>query len=705
MYSKEETKKLIDKTSRYLASLPDVSKIEGLRNVLRFHEWRYYALSDTLISDQEYDVLFNHLRNLETGHPDKITQDSPTHRVAGGLNPDFPAVTHLVPMLSLGNAYNADDLRDFHNQIAKLTQVDEKQIEYTVEPKFDGGSITLLYENDYLVRGATRGNGQQGEEMTPNAKAMSSVPLKAAFSKHNIYRAELRGEAVIRKGYFKKMNEKRESAGETLFANPRNTASGGLRTKNPIETRNRGIEAFIFQLGYAHDKNDQDILADLPKHSGQLETLASLGFKIASREIRVCKNIEQVIKEVESWETKRDDYPYEIDGMVIKLNDIALQNLCGTTSHHPRWATAFKFKAKQGTTILLDVEYQVGKIGSITPVAKVKPVHLAGVTVSSISLHNEEFITSKDIRKGDTVIVERAGDVIPYIAKSLPELRDGSQKPIKFPTHCPIGAEYNIELKKEEGEAAWRCPDCQCGAQPLQRMIFHVSKDAMDIDGFGKSYIEKFHELEWLKDISDIYNLDYEPIKELEGFGEKSVEKLAAAIDTARKNPIQKLLHSLSIHHLGKKASKLLAERIGHVLELKDWGEEKYVEIDDIGPVVAQNVSEYFSKKLNIEMLERMESYGLNLTQMEEDKPKVVSADSPLIGKTILFTGSLQRLKRKEAQELAENAGAKNISAVTSKLDILVVGENAGSKLTKAEALDTVEIWTEEDFIQIVDWV
>ena len=703
MYSIKQTEFLTGKTEQYLTSLPVVDEIEELRNVLRFHEWRYYSMNDNLIDDQHYDRLFNHLKKLESDHPIQITKDSPTQRVAGGLNPDLSAVTHLIPMLSLGNSYSANDLRDFDNQIVKLTRVQDNDIEYTVEPKFDGGSIALLYHDDYLIRAATRGNGQQGEEMTLNAKAMSSIPLKTTFSKFNIRKAELRGEAVIRKDYFEKMNDLRQTQGETLFANPRNTASGGLRTKNPLETRNRGIEAFIFQMGYAHDENDNDVLPQIPKHHQQLEALATLGFKVATGDITVCKNIDEVIDLVESWKTKRDEYPYEIDGLVIKVNDIFLQNLCGSTAHHPRWATAFKFKAKQATTILKDVEFQVGKIGSITPVAKVKPVRIAGVTVSSISLHNEEFIASKDLRIGDTVVVERAGDVIPYIVKYLPEYRNESQRPILFPSHCPIGREYNIELKKEEGEAAWRCPHCLCGAQDLQRMIFHVSKDAMDIDGFGKSYVEKFHEMGWLKDISDIYNLDYEEIIILEGFGVKSVEKLAESIDRARRNPIHKLLHSLSIHHLGKKASKLLAERIQHVLELKDWGQERFVEIDDIGPVVAQNVQEYFSKEYNIQMLNAMESYDVNLSQTEEDKPRIVNTNSPLIGKTILFTGTLQKLKRKEAQELAEDAGAKNISAVSSKLNILVVGENAGSKLSKAESLGTVRIWTEQDFIQIVE--
>ena len=701
MYDTKDIKRLSDETRRFVDALPKISNIEELRDVLRFHEWRYYVDNNTLITDREYDILFNHLRKLEEEHPDFITPDSPTQRVATALNPDFPSVKHIIPMLSLGNAYGPDDIRDFHTQIVKLTG--EENIEYTVEPKYDGGSVALVYENGLLTRAATRGNGEQGEEMTPNAKTLPSVPLKAHFNKYNIVTAELRGEAVIRKDIFDKLNEARAENGDTLFANPRNTASGGLRTKNPQETRNRGVEIFIFQMGYAVDSDARNVLDEISTHSDQLDTLASIGFKVPKEEIRVCSTIDEVIKYISEWDEKRDSYPYEIDGMVIKVNDTKLQEICGSTAHHPRWAVAYKFKAKQANTILEGVEYQVGKIGSITPVAKVKPVHLAGVTVSSISMHNEDFITSKDLRIGDTIVIERAGDVIPYIVRSIPELRDGSQKPIDFPTNCPIAPDKEVLLIKAEGEAAWRCTNCQCGTQDLMKIIFHVSKDAMDIDGFGKSYVEKFFEYGWIKDISDIYNLDYEKIKELEGFGQRSVDNLKRSIDKAKQNPIQKLLHSLSIHHLGKKASKLIAERIDHVMDLQKWEVESFTEIPDIGPVVAQNVVEFFSIEKHISLLVRMESYGVNLYQTDDDKPLEVADDAPLLGKTILFTGSLQEVNRKQAKELAAKAGAKNISAVSGNLDILVVGEKAGSKLKKAEALGTVKIMTEADFIALIN--
>ena len=389
--------------------------------------------------------------------------------------------------------------------------------------------------------------------------------------------------------------------------------------------------------------------------------------------------------------------------MVVKVNSRELQDRSGYTAHHPRWAIAFKFRAKQATTKLLNVEYQVGKIGSITPVAKLQPVQLAGVTVSSVSLHNEDFIKGKDLRLGDTVLVERAGDVIPYIVKAMDELRDGSEIPIEFPAYCPINhTETPVKLIRMEDEAAWRCPDCVCGAQDLQRIIFHVSKGAMDIEGLGKSIVERFFDVGWIRTIADIYRIDYEKVSELEGFGEKSAENMRQSIEKAKQNPIQRLLHSLSIHHMGKKVSKLLAAEVTHVLDLKDWTLEDFTNIKDVGPIVAKNVMEWFAIPKNVALLEEMEALGVNLQQTEEDRPKAVSADSPIAGKTILFTGTLQTMGRKEAQARAEALGAKNISAVSGNLDILVAGEKAGSKLKKAQALGTVQVLTEEDFIQLI---
>ncbi|NNE29634.1 MAG: NAD-dependent DNA ligase LigA [Saprospiraceae bacterium] len=698
MYKKDQQKGLNAQTKDFLKTIETVGadQLTDLRKVLVYHEWRYYVLNEPLVSDYEYDSLYKQLEKIEQDNPGLITPDSPTQRVSNDLTSDFSSVPHLTPMLSLGNSYNLEDLSDFDTQIRKMGKVPEdEKIDYHVELKFDGGSIALVYENDLLVRGATRGNGVKGEEITSNTKTIPSIPLKAQFSKHKIHKAEIRGEVLIRKDVFKQLNEQRQKEGLTLFANPRNSAAGGLRMKDPKDASKRKLVAFVYQMGFAQDKDGKNLLPGLKTHRTTLELMANLGFKVGEDLSKVCKGIKEVFSFCKKWEEKRESYPYEIDGMVIKVNSLALQEKCGFTAHHPRWAIAFKFKAKQASSTLLDVEYQVGKVGSITPVAKIEPVSLAGVTISSISLHNEEFITSKDLKIGDQVLVERAGDVIPYIVKSLSDSRDGSEMPIEFPTNCPS---CQTALVKSEGEAAWRCPNYDCEAQVLQRMIHHVSKDAMDIDGFGRSYVERFQALGWLKNLPDIYRLDYAAIEDLEGFGAKSAQKLRSSIETAKKNPIKRLLYSLVIHHLGKKVSTILAKNVDHVLDLQNWTIEDYTHLKDVGPVVAQNMVDFFANADHVEMLKEMEGLGVNLSQTEDDRPKVISQDAPLVGKSILFTGSLQTMGRKEAQEKAAGAGARNVSAVSGKLDILVVGEKAGSKLKKARALGSVQIMTEEEF-------
>lgn len=708
MFKKSDTSSLLAKTKTYLSNAQTnyaADSVSELGDLIRFHEWCYYVNNQPVISDYEYDQLYKILERLEQEYPDQINPDSPTQRVGSDLSPDFETVEHLVPMLSLANSYNAEDLNDFDEQIRKLALIPEgEDIEYVVEPKFDGGSVALVYEGDKLVRGATRGNGTQGEEMTPNARVMRSIPLTAPFSERGIHKAELRGEVLIRKDNFDRINKERAKKGLALFANPRNAATGGLRMKDPKEASQRGMDAFIYQLGYASNTEGEAVLNKFETHFSAIELLDDLGFKVPMDVSKLCSNITEVAKFCEEWEAKRESYPYEIDGMVIKVNSKSIQDKCGFTAHHPRWAIAYKFKAKQGTTILKDIEYQVGKVGSVTPVAKLEPVFLAGVTISSVSLHNEDFILSKDLHLGDTVLVERAGDVIPYIVKAIEEARDGSEVKVEFPKVCPVNdTDQPVDLIKEAGEAAWRCPNCVCGEQTLQRIIFHVSKTAMDIDGFGKTIVEKFYDLGWIQTIQDVYDLDYEKIKTLEGFGDKSVNKLQLAIDKAKQNPIHRLLHSLSIHHLGKKVSKLIAAEISHVLDLKDWKLEDFINIKDVGPIVAENIITFFAVEKNIALLEQLEALGVNLKQTEEDRPKIVDANAPLVGKTILFTGKLLVVGRKQAQEMATAAGAKNISAVSSNLDILVVGEKAGSKLKKATALGTVDIWTEEEFLNKIN--
>ncbi len=681
-------------------SVSSESEVEELSDLLRYHEYKYYVDNNPQISDFEYDQLYKLLEKVESENPKWLKPNSPTQRVSSDLTNSLQSVEHLTPMLSLDNTYNEEDLIDFENRIRKICAIaDDKDIEYLVEPKFDGGSLAVVYEDNQLIRAATRGDGIRGEDMTLNARTIRSLPLSADFSSLGIHKVELRGEALIRKDVFEEVNKNRETEGLQLLANPRNAATGVLRVKDPNETASRKLDIFIFQWGYAVDKNGNDKIPDYKTQFNCMETLNQLGFKIPTVEKKLCKNIKEVFQFINSWAEKRDNYAYELDGMVIKLNNLAQQEICGYTSHHPRWAVAYKFQAKQATSKLINVEFQVGKVGSITPVAKIEPVQLAGVTVSSISLHNEDFIRSKDIWLGDTVLVERAGDVIPYIVKSFPEQRTNDVIPIEFPKKCPS---CNTKLIREEDNAAWVCTNTHCPAQQVQKLIHHVSKDAMDIDGLGSSLIERFFELGMIKDMSDIYNLDYERISQLEGMGEKSADKLRKSIDKAKKNSIQRFLHGLCIHHLGKKISKLVAEHLNYVPDLQNWTIEEFKQIKDVGPVVGQNIIDFFADKKNLEMILRMESLGVNLKQTDEDKPKQLAMDAIFSSKTILFTGTLTRMGRKEAEQLAEKNGAKVLSAVSGALNILVVGEDAGSKLSKATKLGTVQIINEDEFLKLV---
>ncbi|MBD0368093.1 MAG: NAD-dependent DNA ligase LigA, partial [Flavisolibacter sp.] len=483
--------------------------IEVLREVLRFHEYRYYVLSDPLISDYEYDVLYKSLEALEKENPDLIVPDSPTQRVGKGLTKEFPTVQHLVPMLSLQNSYDSKDLIDFDRRARELTGM--KELEYCVEPKFDGASISLVYEGDKLVRGATRGDGVRGDDITPNIRQIRTIPLTAKFSDYGLDTVEIRGEVLINKNNFKKFNEALAEQGLPPLANPRNAASGTLRIKDPLEVSRRKLEAFTYQISYYIASGKE---GEPQKHSETLELLWNLGFRSPYREMRVLNGISAVIDYCNAFEEQRDELPYEIDGMVIKVNDFALHERMGMTTHHPRWAIAYKFKARQATSKLLRVEYQIGRTGNVGPVAKIEPVAIGGVTVSSVSLFNEDVIREKDLRIGDTVLVERAGDVIPYIVKALHELRTGDEMPIRFPTHCPA---CGTELYRAEEEAAWRCTNINCPEQVLERLMHFASKDALDIRGLGEANIKKFYQLGLLTSIPQIFQLDYEAIGQLEG--------------------------------------------------------------------------------------------------------------------------------------------------------------------------------------------
>ena len=697
MYTPDKIKSLQQLTQRLIKENKTAKignkNLEDLRDILRFHEYRYYILNDPLISDFEYDQLYKALEKIEAESPKLITKDSPTQRVAKGLTKDFPAAWHLVPMLSLSNSYDSDDLIDFDRKARELTG--KNSIEYCVEPKFDGGSISLIYEDDLLVRGATRGDGVKGDEVTTNIRQIKSIPLSANFSAYGLQQVEIRGEVLINKTNFKKYNEQLIEQGFPPLANPRNAASGTLRIKDPAEVIKRNLEVFVYHISFFTLLKGKKIPGELTHHASSLDLLWDLGFRSPKKEKKVLKGIEAVIKYCNEFEEKRDDLPYEIDGMVIKVNDLELQDKMGMTSHHPRWAIACKFKARQGTSKLLNVEFQVGRTGSITPVAKIEPTHIGGVTVSSISLFNEDVIREKDLMIGDTVLVERAGDVIPYIVKSMAELRTGKERKIHFPKNCPV---CNSKLFKEEGEAAWRCVNIDCPAQVVERIIHFVSKDAMDIRGFGEANVRKFYELGLLKDIPGIYNLDFKKIGELEGFGERSIGKLKEAIESSKQQPLNRLIFALGIRYVGETTAKTLARAVTHLSDFKKYSLEDLQNLEDIGPKVGGSIYEFFSNKENIHLLEQLERIGLKLKNEKKD----FATGGNLAGQTFLFTGTLPTLKRGDAEAMVEKNGGQLLSGVSAKLNYLVAGEDAGSKLDKAKKLNTVKIISEADFLKMV---
>src|SRR5450432_598797 len=713
MYSSDQTRQLqaLSKSLLKQASKksPGIKEIDALRKVLLFHEYRYYILSDPLLTDTEYDSLYKALEKLESENPDDVTPDSPTQRVARGLTKNFPTVNHLVPMLSLENSYNSEDLLDWDRKARELSSLNA--IEYCVEPKFDGASISLIYENDLLVRGATRGDGVQGDEITINIKQIRSVPLSAAFSRYGIEQVEIRGEALINKENFKKYNQHLTEQNLAPLANARNAASGSLRIKDPSEVSRRNLEVFLYHISYYASTETLDIkkgemagagqahAARSKKapltHSDSLDMLWDLGFRSPKKEKKVFKGIQSVINYCQAFESGRDELPYEIDGMVIKVNDFALQDKMGMTTHHPRWAIAFKFKARQATSKLLKVEFQVGRTGSITPVAKIEPVPIGGVMVASVSLFNEDVVKQKDLRIGDSVLVERAGDVIPYIVKPLTELRTGKEKKIVFPAHCPACGD---ELVRVPDEAVLRCVNINCPAQVVERIIHFVSKDAMDIRSFGAANVLKFYELGFLKDVPGVYQLPFNKISELEGFGEKSIKNLQSAIEESKSQPLHRVIYALGIRYVGETTAKTLAKAVSYLMDFKDFSLEELQALEDVGPKVAGSVMQFFENRDNIKMLAKLESLGLNFRNTRSERSNIGS----LAEQSFLFTGTLNELKRSEAEALVEAQGGKILGGVSSKLNYLVVGEDAGSKLEKAKKIPSIRILTEKEFLKFI---
>ncbi len=696
MYNNEQTQELQATTTVFLQQVRQgglsVEVLELLRDVLRFHEYRYYVLNHPLIADGEYDVLYKALEKLEENFPDLTTPDSPTQRVASGLTKDFPKVQHMVPMLSLDNSYNAADLLDFDRKARELSELPE--VAYCVEPKFDGASISLIYDNDMLVRGATRGDGVTGDDITANIRQIRSVPLSAKFSQFGIQQIEIRGEVLMNKYNFKAYNDAQEALGLERLANPRNAAAGALRMKDPREVGRRNLEAFLYHVSEVTllpGAQSESLLT----HSGTLEMLWRLGFRSPKQEKRVFRGIQGVIAYCEAFEQQRDELAYEIDGMVVKADELEVQEKLGMTSHHPRWAIAFKFKARQATSRLIGVEFQVGRTGAVTPVAKIDPVSVGGVTVGSISVHNEEYIREKDLQVGDTVLIERSGDVIPQVVKAFPELRKGTEHPIIFPTHCPV---CGHPLAKPDDEAVWRCNNSNaCEAQIVERIVHFNSKDAMDIRGLGEAIVKKLYALNLLKDIPGIYTLPFEDIQKLEGFGARSVANLKAAIEASKKQPLYRLIYALGIRFVGENTSKVLAHHITHLYELKDFTVERLQELEDIGPKVANSIYQFFRADENLSLLKRLEELGL---PFHNTKKELASAGN-FSGLNFLFTGTLNKLKRSEAEALVEQNGGKIAASVSSRLDYLVAGEKAGSKLEKAKKIGTVKIITEDELLQM----
>ncbi len=702
--------------------------MQELKDVINYLDWRYYVVNDPVLDDFNYDMLFKKLKYLEEAFPDFKTDDSPTQRVSRGLSDGFKNVQHLIPMLSLDNSYNEEDLNHFDQTVKKLSGKDD--ISYCVEPKFDGSSIALIYENDLLVRAATRGNGTAGDDITNNAKVIRSIPLKAAFSSHGIYKIELRGEVVIDKEIFEQLNVDRTKENEQLikdgkkpqelYKNARNTAAGGLRAKDSELTAKRKMDAFIYQVGVILDSDGNDITRDIIKsHHDGILLLQKLGFKTPEKEKLLATDMKTVLSHCKKWEAQRDNYNYEIDGMVVKVDDLDVQSDIGATSHHPRWAIAFKFKAKQGKAKLYHVDFQVGRTGAYTPVAKicsiayydqiknkdfssivadeVEGLPLAGVEVKNVSLHNEDFILEKDIRIGDTLIVERAGDVIPYVFGVDLSQRTGKEVKVVFPKTCIC--DLKSKLIKPEGESVWRCTHEACPYQLEESIIHFVSKGAMDIDGMGRDIVKRFMQEGIIKQIPDIYQLKYEEILALDGWKERSVNKLKKGIEESKNRELWRLIVGLGVRHIGGTTAKMLAQEVEHILDFANKSEEELLALKDIGPKVAQSIHEFFNYEKNISIIEALESLGVNVKG--DAKPEMLSAK--LENKTFLFTGTLVQLKRDQAKKLVEENGGKNVSGVSKNLDYLVAGEKAGSKLTKAQKIESINIISEQDFLDMID--
>lgn len=657
------------------------TRMDELIDQINYHSNKYYNDDAPEISDYEYDNLMKELIKIEEENPQIKRADSPSSRVGGKPLDKFTQITHKIPMLSLSNAYSDKDLKDFDKRVRELA---DDSAEYVVEFKIDGLSVGLTYKNGVFEKGATRGNGVVGEDITENLRTVKTIPLKINDTEEVV----VRGEVYISKQNFEKINELQEEQGLQLFANPRNLAAGTLRQLDSKLTAKRPLDIFIFNLEYIENTN-------LKSHSESLEYLKNLGFKV-STDYKVCSNIEGVIEHIEYWTENRSKLPFEIDGMVIKVNDLQQREVMGYTAKSPRWAIAYKFPAEQKKTKLIDIIVEVGRTGTITPTAILEPVRLAGTTVSRATLHNEDYINEKDIKIGDTVLVQKAGDIIPQVVQVVKDDRDGNEIEFKFPDKCPVCSEPTVRL---EGEAAVKCINISCPAQIRRGIIHFASRDAMNIEGLGESIVGLLLDNNIIKDIADLYYIKKEDVINLERMGEKSAENLIKAIGKSKQNELYRLINGLGIKYIGVKGAKVLAKNFDSLDEIINADAVQLTNLEEFGDIMANSVVEFFKEEKNMTVINKLKEAGVNTESIKNKDESIVNIFE---GMKIVLTGTLPTLKRNDAKEMIEARGGKATSSVSKSTTFVLAGEEAGSKLTKANELG-VKVIDEAKFLDILN--
>lgn len=663
----------------------DLAEAEKLRREIRHNEYLYYVLDAPEITDAEYDRMMVRLRELEARYPDSIPADSPTQRVGGRASSQFTEVRHLEPLLSLGNVFSAEDLRAFDERVRSGLPAGSK-VEYVMEPKIDGLACSLIYENGKLVRAATRGDGVVGENVTANVRTIRSIPLTLKVPEGEAVPEllDVRGEVYMPRQAFMRLNEQRAERGESEFANPRNAAAGSLRQLDPQVTASRSLSFFAY---YLVGEGAQ------PKHSESLALLARYGFKV-SENYKVVENIDEAIKYIGDFNELRQGLSYDTDGAVIKVNDVYQQRILGATGKDPRWATAYKYPPEQAETTLEDIDWRVGRTGVLTPTAVLTPVKLSGSVISRATLHNEDFIRAKDIRIGDRVVINKAGEIIPEVLRVVAEKRTGDEKEVEIPSVCP---ECGWRVERQGEEAAIRCTNPHCPALGREGLIHFVSRDAMNIDGCGPSVINALLDAGLVRDAADLYSLRKDDLLKLERMGEKSADNLLAALDESKKNELDKLLFALGIRHVGAKVARILATEFGSMEKLQQAQPEELAQIRDIGDKIAESAVTWLNVPANIDLVERLAAAGLTMTFT----PPASQEDNPFFGKTLVFTGTMPTLGRAEAKTMAQDVGAKVSGSVSKKTDYVIAGAEAGSKLEKAQQLG-VTVIDEAEFLRLL---